>query len=104
MERVNRTLISLLTKLAAPKPEEWHKYVDMAQQYFNTTIQRSIAMSPFYLLFGTHAQLREDHNVRELLEQEWASSFQEKRELRVQAKENIAKIQQENKKRKAARM
>lgn len=108
MERLNRTLTSLLTKLAAPKPEEWHKYLDVAQQYFNTTIQRSIAMSPFYLLFGTHARLREDHNVRELLEQEWASSFQEKRdELRLQAKESITKIQQENKrsfdkKRKAA--
>lgn len=65
-------------------------------------------MSPFYLMFGTHARLREDHNVRELLEREWASSFQEKRdELRPQAKENIAKLQQENKrvfdkKRKAA--
>lgn len=108
VERLNRTLISLLTKLAAPKPEEWHRYLDVAQQYFNTTIQRSIAMSPFYLLFGTHARLREDHNVRELLEQEWASSFQEKRdELRLQAKESIIKIQQENKrsfdkKRKAA--
>lgn len=29
VERVNRTLISLLTKLAAPKPEEWYRYLSM---------------------------------------------------------------------------
>jgi ABC-type phosphonate transport system ATPase subunit len=64
-------------------------------------------MSPFQLLFGTHARLREA-NIRELLEQEWALAYKENRdELRVQAKENIAKVQQENrrgfnKKRKAA--
>lgn len=57
-------------------------------------------MSPFQLLFGTHPRLREDHNVRELLEQEWAQCFKESRdELRVQAKESIAKLQAENKQR-----
>lgn len=28
VERVNRTLIPLLTKLAAPKPEEWYRHLD----------------------------------------------------------------------------
>ncbi|EZA52504.1 hypothetical protein X777_08586 [Ooceraea biroi] len=55
-------------------------------------------MTPFQLLFGTHARLREDDNVHELLEQEWASSFSDKRdELRIQARNSIADVQQENK-------
>lgn len=98
VERINRTLIPLLTKLAAPRPEEWHKYLRSAQQYLNATVHRSIATTPFHLLFGTHARSREDDNVRELLEKEWTASFQESRdELRVQAAQNIAKIQGENK-------
>jgi len=39
-ERINRTLISLLTKLADPVQEEWHRYLGFAQQCLNTTLQR----------------------------------------------------------------
>lgn len=110
VERVNRTLIPLLTKLSAPKPEEWYKYLNTVQLYLNTTVHRSIKTTPFYLLFGTHARLRDDDNLRELLEREWVTLFQKNRdELQVHARENIAKIQQENcrvynKKRKKARL
>lgn len=58
---------------------------------------RSIATTPFRLMFGTHARLRDDDNIRQLLENEWVTSFQENRdEMRVRAKESIAKIQEEN--------
>ncbi|KMQ91095.1 blastopia polyprotein [Lasius niger] len=110
VERVNRTLIPLLTKLAAPKPEEWYKYLNTVQLYLNTTLHRSIATTPFHLLFGTRARLRDDDNLRELLENEWVTFFQQDRdELRVHARENIVKMQKENcrvynKKRKEARL
>ena len=88
VERVNRTLIPLLTKLSAPKPEEWFKYLSTAQLFLNTTPHRSIGMTPFRLLFGAHARIREDPNIRELIESEWITAFEEKRdELRFQAKE-----------------
>lgn len=49
------------------------------------------------MLFGAHARLREDDNIRQLLEHEWTIHFQEDRDkLRNHAKENIAKIQEEN--------
>jgi transposase InsO family protein len=97
VERVNRTLIPLLTKMTAPRPEEWYKHLNVTQLYLNTTMHRSIATAPFHLLFGTHARLRNDDNIRQLLENEWVTSFQKERnELRVRAKENIAKIQREN--------
>lgn len=50
VERVNRTLIPLLTKLSAPKPAEWFKHLELAQQYLNATSNRSIGMPPFQLL------------------------------------------------------
>lgn len=47
VERVNRTLIPLLTKLSNPKSEEWCKFLDIAQQYLNATPSRSTSRTPF---------------------------------------------------------
>ena len=97
VERVNRTLIPLLTKLSAPKPEEWFKYLSTAQLFLNTTPHRSIGVTPFRLLFGVHARIREDPNIRELIESKWITAFEEKRdELQFQAKESIKKVQKVN--------
>lgn len=96
VERV-RTLIPLLTKLSAPKPEEWFKYLSTAQLYLNTTPHRSIGMTPFRLLFGAHVRVREDPNICELVENEWINAFNENHdEIQLQAKESIMKVQEEN--------
>lgn len=97
--RVNRTLIPLLTKLSSARPEKWHKHVSTAQQYLNTTMHRSPGTTPFHLLFGIHARLREDNNIWELIERELILSFHEDRdESRLQVREHIARIQKENRK------
>ena len=90
VERVNRTLIPLLTKLAAPKPGEWFKYLDLAQKYLNATQSRSTGTTPFYLMFGTNIKMKEDPQVREMIENQWITMFQENRaEIRREAKEKI---------------
>ncbi|CAK9802814.1 Transposon Tf2-6 polyprotein [Anthophora quadrimaculata] len=97
VERVNRTLIPLLTKLSAPKPGEWHKYVDRCQKCFNIIPSRSTKISPFKILFGIEPRFRSDPQIVELLEREWTDVFQKNRnELREEARRNILKIQQEN--------
>lgn len=99
MERVNRILIPLLTKLAHPEKGSWYRYLDKAQQFLNITVQRSIGISPFKLLFGTEARFKDDPQVREMLEKEWTDNFNRDRdELRERAKENIMKVQCENRK------
>jgi len=80
VKRVNRTLILLLTKLSAPRPEEWFKYLDAAQKYLNSTPNRSTGRSPFQLMFGTRMRLKEDSQVREMLENEWTRIFEEDRD------------------------
>ncbi|XP_015437236.1 PREDICTED: uncharacterized protein LOC107192452 [Dufourea novaeangliae] len=99
VERVNRVLIPLLTKLSAPKPEEWFKHVPSAKQYLNNIPSRSTGVSPFFILTGTRMRIKDDPHIRELLETEVIAAYNERRDdLRQQAKENIAKIQAENKK------
>jgi len=97
VERVNRTLVSVLTKLAAPNPSEWHKYLTKAQQYLNSLPHRSIGSTLFNVLFGTNMRLKDKEDIREFIESEWIATFQENRsKLREDAKENIHRIQREN--------
>lgn len=99
VERVNRTLIPLLTKLSASKPNEWYRYLNAVQMCLNATVQRSIEMTPFRVLLGIHPHIRDSPDVKELLEDEIIMSFDdERRELRAEAKKNIEKVQQENRK------
>lgn len=70
VERVNRTIIPLLTKLADPKREEWYKHLELAQQYINATVSRSTGITPFKLLFGVRARLQDHDEIIKLLEDE----------------------------------
>jgi len=98
IERMNRTLIPLLTKLSMPQPDQWHKFVARAQRYLNHVPSRSTGKSPFNLMFGTRMRLKEDPQLAEILEIENALIFHEKRDqLREEAREAISKIQAENK-------
>jgi hypothetical protein len=99
VERINRTLIPLLTKLAAPKADEWFKHLDVAQKYLNAIPSRSTGFAPFNVMLGTHMRLKEDPRVAELIDSALVNSFQDKRdELRLQAKQNILRVQQANRK------
>lgn len=56
LERANRVPICLLTNLV--------------QWCMSTTVQRTIGMLPFHLLFETHPWLDENAEIRELLQKE----------------------------------
>lgn len=97
VERVNCTLIPLVTKLSAPKPGEWFKYLEIAQKFLNATPSRSTGNTPFQLMFGTHVKLREDFQVRQLIENEWATMSQgERDQVREEARRTISEVQGQN--------
>jgi len=99
VERMNRTIISLLTKLSLPKPTEWYKYVDKVQQYINSSFNRSIGTTPFELLIGQTMRLKDDFELRDILREEDITRVQERKAaLRDEARKNILKIQEENRK------
>ncbi|UYV83847.1 hypothetical protein LAZ67_X000402 [Cordylochernes scorpioides] len=97
VERINRTIVSVLTKLSIDNPQEWHKHVRKLQKALNSTHQRSIRMSPFELLVGVKMRKEEDLRLLEMIEEELALTFDEERDQkRKAAKQEILKIQEEN--------
>lgn len=99
VERMNRIIIPVLTKLSLDNPDRWYRYVDKVQRNINSTHQRSVGMSPFEVMFGIKLKQQEDFKIIELIEQETVNLYNEKRDrLREVAKENIIKIQEENRK------
>jgi len=47
VERINRIIIPVLTKLTHDHPDKWYRYVDRVQCAINSTYQRSVGTSPF---------------------------------------------------------
>lgn len=109
VERVNRTLIPLLSKLSAPQPSDWYKHLEDAQRYLNTAMHRSLGTSPSHVFLGIRPRWKENPSIVELVEREMIDQFlQERDEVRERANEKIKKVQEENRrnfdKRKEARV
>lgn len=99
VERLNSVIIAVLSKLSVSNPTEWYKHVGTVQQVINSTCSRSINTTPFDLLIGVPMRSPEQCEIKKLIEDEIVSQFQEEREgTRQSAKEQIAKIQAENRK------
>ncbi|KAG5878072.1 hypothetical protein JTB14_031507 [Gonioctena quinquepunctata] len=97
VERVNRIIIPVLTKLSLEDPGRWFKYVERVQRALNSTIQRSIGTSPFEILTGVKMRNKEEVLIKELLEEATIQKFNENREdLRAESKKQILKVQEEN--------
>lgn len=99
VERIHRIMIPTLTKLCLENPSMWYKHVSRLQRCLNSTYQRSINTTPFELLVGTRMRCKEDIRLIDLLEEEMVEQYNENREeKRKEAKEQILKIQEENRK------
>lgn len=99
VERIHRTIIPVLTKLCIQDQSLWYRHVSKVQRALNSTFQRSISTTPFNLLIGRKMKNKEDIELQSLLQQECAAMYIEDREeLRGRAKEQILKVQEENKK------
>ncbi|GFU29072.1 retrovirus-related Pol polyprotein from transposon 17.6 [Trichonephila clavipes] len=69
------------------------------QRIMNSTTTRSTKFTPFEVLIGVKMKQKEDLQIKHLLEDELSEQFINKREtLRNEAKENILRLQDENKK------
>lgn len=98
VERLNGIIINVLSKLSIEDPTKWYKFVDKVQQIINSTYARSTNTTPFELMTGIKMRTKEDVRIKELIESEMIKQFENGRiELRKRAKEQILKIQNENK-------
>lgn len=99
VERVHRTIIAVLTKLCIENPALWYRHVSRLQRSLNSTYHRSIDTSPFKLLVGTNMRNKEDLEIIQLLQQEEVLQYdKEREEHRLRAKQQIYKVQEENRK------
>ncbi|GFT54243.1 transposon Tf2-6 polyprotein [Trichonephila clavipes] len=99
VERINRTIIPVLSKMSEDDPTKWFKHVPSLQEVLNSTFQLSINTTPFELLFGTQINNKTDLRIQQLIDEQLQLEFNENRELlRKAAKTQIIKVQNENKK------
>ncbi|GFT23874.1 transposon Tf2-11 polyprotein [Trichonephila clavipes] len=97
VERIHGVLIPVVTKMSIEDPTKWFKHVDPLQRVLNSVPSRSTKYSPFELLIGVRMKNPEDVMIRNLLEEESQEKlFQHRDNLRTEAKQNILKIQEEN--------
>ncbi len=85
--------------MAIGEPTKWFKYVNRAQSAINATIARSIKTTPFELMFGIKMNNKEDVELKKVIEEELINDFGVNRQKeRALAMEEIAKLQNENRK------
>lgn len=99
VERMNRIIVPMLTKLSNDDPEKWFRHTSRLQTFMNSTTTRSTGKTPFEMLFGVEMRTDDDQILANLLEEALQSDFMERRqEMRQTAKKSIAKLQEENRK------
>ena len=97
VERIHRTVVPMLAKLCAGSPQNWYKHVRRVQMLINSTPPRSTRIYPFKLLTGVEMRLPDYPDLREISDAEIVREFEDEgNDMRIEAKENIARIQQEN--------
>lgn len=98
VERINGMLIPMLTKMAIDNPMQWYRHVAVLQRFINATVSRSTGRTPFELLVGVKMRCTDENRMLvEALEHEIVQSFEGDRlEARAEAKLNIEKVQEEN--------
>ena len=60
VERLNRTLLSMLAATVHEHPGDWDKKLRLVCMAYNTSVHKSTGFSPFFLLFGRQARLPVD--------------------------------------------
>lgn len=97
VERINRSIIPVLTKLSLDDPSKWYKHVPSLQQALNSTYQRSIGTTPFKLFTGVPMKQKFNQSLVEAIEHNFIEQFEDEREgERAKARAQIMKVQAEN--------
>ena len=55
VERINIVIADTTSKYCAEKPQEWDLYAPHVTFVYNTTVQKTIASTPFLMLYGREA-------------------------------------------------
>lgn len=99
IERVNRSILSIISKLSDDDPNKWYKKVGEVQKAVNSCMHSSTKSTPFQIMFGVKMKNSLSDNMLQLLENELIQRFDEERQhLRNDAKAQIQMAQSNYKK------
>ena len=76
-ERFNRTLLSLLSTALNGKEHEWECHLRPTCMAYNTSVQASTGITPFYLMFGHEARIPLDIMLGDISQASSSSSYTE---------------------------
>ena len=62
-ERVNRTVLDMLSKYLSDNHSEWDKHLPLLMLGYRAQVHRSVGYSPFYLMFGREPRLPVDSEL-----------------------------------------
>ena len=62
-ERVNRTVLNMLSKYLSDNHSEWDKHLPLLMLGYRAQVHRSVGYSPFYLMFGREPRLPVDSEL-----------------------------------------
>jgi len=99
VERLNAIIINVLAKMCIDQPGKWYRQVGKVQMAINSSVQRSIGMTPFKLTFGVEMRHADFVSLKEAIEKEYINWYESQSdEDRQRAKDQIAKAQEEQRK------
>ena len=97
VERFNKTLCESLAKLTT-KDEEWDSHISSVLMAYRTKIHDSTKMKPFYLVYGREARYINDQSDDITVNERIMKLIDILPEERYQAKQQISKSQEQQKK------
>uniref|UniRef100_A0A034VDD5 Pro-Pol polyprotein n=1 Tax=Bactrocera dorsalis TaxID=27457 RepID=A0A034VDD5_BACDO len=95
IERVNRVILSMLSKLSINDPAKWYQYAAMVQKAINAHVHSSTKFTPYEIMFGVKMKSEMSSDIIRLLQEELLEVFQEdRRTMREECRANIQKAQE----------
>ena len=62
-ERMNKTLVEMMSMYTNSKHTDWDRYLDAVLFAYNTSVSAGTGFTPFFLMHGYEAKLPVDHNI-----------------------------------------
>lgn len=93
-ERLNQCVEMYLRCLANQKPNQWHKWLSMAEWWYNTSHHSAIQMSPYKALYGKDPPSMNYHQAQKSSIASIDEFMRNRAELQTLLKRNLVKAQE----------
>jgi len=81
VERINRSILSIISKLSTEDSSKWYKFTSQVQRAINSHLSCSTKKSPFEIMFGVKMQNKSNARLLELLENKMLEEFDKERQI-----------------------